>query len=237
MWQSPLFKISQPEQATCHNPPLTKLTTQILPRHHLLHLTHETLTLIFLLSFQPPQPPPHLFMLPHHRRPATMPHLHLHVSPATTTHRDSAHLLHSLHHHNSTTSSPSSPQFRHATIDVPAPPLQICERANLHRTTTAARLHTSYCISTPSVRASLHLFEPSICNRTHLHQCIHHGSTCRNHEAATQMQQQPSRRKRNATSSATVAPHASVSAIASPEKKTSPKNGSSCRQCTLAAKV
>jgi len=31
----------------CHNPPLTKLTSQILPRHHLLHLTHETLTLIF----------------------------------------------------------------------------------------------------------------------------------------------------------------------------------------------
>jgi len=51
MWQSLPFKISQPEQATCHNPPLTKLTSQILPRHHLLHLTHETLTLIFLLSF------------------------------------------------------------------------------------------------------------------------------------------------------------------------------------------
>jgi len=47
MWQSPPFKISQQEQATCHNPPLTKLTSQILPRHHLLHLTHETLTLIF----------------------------------------------------------------------------------------------------------------------------------------------------------------------------------------------
>jgi len=51
MWQSAPFKIGQPEQATCHNPPLTKLTSQILPRHHLLHLTHETLTLIFLLSF------------------------------------------------------------------------------------------------------------------------------------------------------------------------------------------
>jgi len=48
MWQSPPFNISQPEQDTCHNPPLTKLTTQILPRHHLLHLTHETLTLISL---------------------------------------------------------------------------------------------------------------------------------------------------------------------------------------------
>jgi len=48
MWQSPPLKISQPEQATCRNPPLTQLTTQILPRHHLLHLTHETLTLIFL---------------------------------------------------------------------------------------------------------------------------------------------------------------------------------------------
>ena len=47
MWQSPPFKISQPEQDTCHNLPLTKLTNQILPRHHLLHLTHETLTLIF----------------------------------------------------------------------------------------------------------------------------------------------------------------------------------------------
>ena len=51
MWQSPPFKISQPEQDTCHNPPLTKLTSQILPHHHLLHLTHETLTLIFLLSY------------------------------------------------------------------------------------------------------------------------------------------------------------------------------------------
>ncbi|QCD78497.1 hypothetical protein DEO72_LG1g2130 [Vigna unguiculata] len=51
MWQCPPFKISQPEQATCHNPPLTKLTSQILPHHHLLHLTHETLTLIFLLSY------------------------------------------------------------------------------------------------------------------------------------------------------------------------------------------
>ena len=51
MWQSLPFKISQPEKATCRNPPLTKLTSQILPRHHLLHLTHETLTLIFLLSY------------------------------------------------------------------------------------------------------------------------------------------------------------------------------------------
>ena len=49
MWQSPPFQISQPKQATCHNPPLTKLTSQILPRHHLLHRTHETLTLIFIL--------------------------------------------------------------------------------------------------------------------------------------------------------------------------------------------
>ena len=48
MWQSPPLKISEPEQATCHNPTLTKLTTQILPRHHLLHLTHETLTLVSL---------------------------------------------------------------------------------------------------------------------------------------------------------------------------------------------
>jgi len=48
MWQSPPLKISQPEQATCHNPTLTKLTNQILPRHHLLHLTHETLTLVSL---------------------------------------------------------------------------------------------------------------------------------------------------------------------------------------------
>ena len=45
MWQSPPFKSSQPYADTCHNPPLTKLTSQILPRHHLLHLTHETLTL------------------------------------------------------------------------------------------------------------------------------------------------------------------------------------------------
>ena len=74
IWQSPTLKISQPEQDTCYNPPLTKLTNQILPRHHLLHLTHETLTLIFLLSFQPPQLPPHLSMPPHHRRPATTTH-------------------------------------------------------------------------------------------------------------------------------------------------------------------
>ena len=40
MWQSPPLKISQPEQATCHNPTLTKLTNQILPRHH-LHLPKQ----------------------------------------------------------------------------------------------------------------------------------------------------------------------------------------------------
>jgi len=45
MWQSPPFKSGQPYADTCHNPPLTKLTSQILPHHHLLHLTHEALTL------------------------------------------------------------------------------------------------------------------------------------------------------------------------------------------------
>ena len=45
------------------NPPLTKLTTQILPRHHLLHLTHETLTLIFFspsTTMAAAATPPHL---------------------------------------------------------------------------------------------------------------------------------------------------------------------------------
>ena len=51
MWQSPPFKSGQPYAHTCHNPPFTKLTNQILPRHHLLYLTHETLTLIFLLFY------------------------------------------------------------------------------------------------------------------------------------------------------------------------------------------
>jgi len=48
MWQSPPCKSGQPYADTCHNPPLTKMTNQILPRHH---LTHETLTLIFIISF------------------------------------------------------------------------------------------------------------------------------------------------------------------------------------------
>jgi len=100
MWQSPPFKISQPEQDTCHNPPLTKLTNQILPRHHLLHLTHETLTLIFLLSFQPPQPPPHLFMPPHHGRPATTAHQRRRPhSRRRTTAPATAHLLATIAHH------------------------------------------------------------------------------------------------------------------------------------------
>jgi len=67
MWQSPPLKISQPEQATCHNPTLTKLTNQILPRHHLLHLTHETLTLIFFspsTTMAAAAAPPHLFRPP-----------------------------------------------------------------------------------------------------------------------------------------------------------------------------
>ena len=67
MWQSPPLKISQPEQATCHNPLLTKLTTQILPRHHLLHLTHETLTLIFFspsTTMAAAAAPPHLAVAP-----------------------------------------------------------------------------------------------------------------------------------------------------------------------------
>ena len=47
----------------CHNPTLTKLTNQILPRHHLLHLTHETLTLIFFspsTTMAVAAAPPHL---------------------------------------------------------------------------------------------------------------------------------------------------------------------------------
>ena len=35
MWQSLPFKSGQPYADTCHNPPLTKLTNQILPCHHL----------------------------------------------------------------------------------------------------------------------------------------------------------------------------------------------------------
>jgi len=150
MWQSPLFKISQPEQATCHNPPLTKLTTQILPRHHLLHLTHKTLTLIFLLSFQPPQSPSHLFMPPHHHRPATTPHLHLHVSPATMTHHRQAGNHRSARpsspHLTPSSFSPVKPRtcasslatistvttrifFTRATT-VHAPPWQLCSNSN-----------------------------------------------------------------------------------------------------------
>jgi len=48
MWQSPPCKLGQPYADTCHNPPFTKMTNQILPCHH---LTHETLTLIFIISF------------------------------------------------------------------------------------------------------------------------------------------------------------------------------------------
>jgi len=48
MWQSPPCKLGQPYADTCHNPPLTKITNQILPHHH---LTHETLSLIFIISF------------------------------------------------------------------------------------------------------------------------------------------------------------------------------------------
>jgi len=34
MWQSPPFKSGQPHDDTCHNPPLTNLINQSLPRHH-----------------------------------------------------------------------------------------------------------------------------------------------------------------------------------------------------------
>jgi len=40
MWQSPPFKISQPEQATCHNPCTNKLSNGRVPRHH-LHLQNR----------------------------------------------------------------------------------------------------------------------------------------------------------------------------------------------------
>jgi len=46
MWQSLPFKSGQPYADTCHNPPLTKMTNQILPHHHLID---ETLTLIFII--------------------------------------------------------------------------------------------------------------------------------------------------------------------------------------------
>ncbi|QCE10590.1 hypothetical protein DEO72_LG10g1820 [Vigna unguiculata] len=116
---TPEPNIRQPEQATCHNPPLTKLTTQILPRHHLLHLTHETLTLIFLLSFQPPQPPPHLF-------PTTARH-------CTPLHHAGSHHFRTsshgsvLHYHAGKRNrrTPPSPATPAATIDVLASPLHV----------------------------------------------------------------------------------------------------------------
>jgi len=40
MWQSPPFKISQQEQATCHNPCTNKLSNGRLPCHH-LHLQNR----------------------------------------------------------------------------------------------------------------------------------------------------------------------------------------------------
>ena len=72
MWQSPPFKSGQPYADTCHNPPLTKMTNQTLPRHHLLYLTHETLTLIFLLSY-------------HHHGSRRPPFTDLAVNKSTTT--------------------------------------------------------------------------------------------------------------------------------------------------------
>jgi len=96
MWQSPPLKISQPEQATCHNPTLTKLTNQILPRHHLLHLTHETLTLIFFspsTTMAAAAAPPHL--AGHHC---------ITITPLPATHQQRQ------HHRNSTAPFPSSPQ-------------------------------------------------------------------------------------------------------------------------------
>ena len=98
MWQFPPFKISQPEQATCHNPPLTKLTSQILPRHHLLHLTHEILTLIFLLSY-------------HHHGSHQPPFTDLAVSRATTT-----------VHAPSTCSRTTTPETTTQPATDPAPP-------------------------------------------------------------------------------------------------------------------
>jgi len=46
MWQSSSFKSGQPCADTCHYPYKHISTNYTLPRHHLLHLTHETLTLI-----------------------------------------------------------------------------------------------------------------------------------------------------------------------------------------------
>ncbi|QCD83039.1 hypothetical protein DEO72_LG2g3382 [Vigna unguiculata] len=95
MWQSPPLKISQPEQATCHNPPLTKLTNQILPpaaanlcrppsqlranlhrEHTATSLTHQPWKLPPLRSphlrapehrdAAPPFSPPHLLRRAHH---------------------------------------------------------------------------------------------------------------------------------------------------------------------------
>ncbi|QCE14654.1 hypothetical protein DEO72_LG11g1657 [Vigna unguiculata] len=131
-------------------------------------------------------------------------------------------VLASATHNNSSDEQTSlaPPLQRASTIYAPATiifikPVQISSQTPSSFTNaTAARLHTSYCISAPSVRASLHLFEPSIFSRTHLHQRIHHGSTCRNHEAATHMQQQPSRRKtRTTVTSSEERPYSSIAPV------------------------
>jgi len=68
MWQSPPCKSGQPYADTCHNPLLTKMINQILPRHH---LTHETLILISLLSY-------------HHHGSRRPPFMDLTVNRSTT---------------------------------------------------------------------------------------------------------------------------------------------------------
>jgi len=118
MWQSPPFKISQPEQATCHNPPLTKLTSQILPRHHLLHLTHETLTLISLLFY-------------HHNGSRRPPFTDLAVNRAAT----------SIVNHHRTCSSIAG--HRNTTAPAPAPFTQRTSDTTTQTPETQARTTTT----------------------------------------------------------------------------------------------
>jgi len=168
MWQSPLFKISQPEQATCHNPPLTKLTTQILPRHHLLHLTHETLTLISAImttlhgscSCQSRRPPQLHHLQPpscseHHHHPCTTPQ-HLHDNHPLRSHNCSALPTTTFH-------ATSSPEFchhqQHRNLHAAAAQLL----ASTVCTATAATANTSNEHANAGNTTGTNLFAPRIC--------------------------------------------------------------------------
>jgi len=213
MWQSPPFKISQPEQDKCHNPPLTKLTNQILPRHHLLHLTHEILTLIFLLSFQPPQPPPHLLMPSHHRR------------PTTTTHqrrRPHSRRCNTGSHRDAPPSRPSSPQFRRTST-----PRSSIRAASIF----TASVHTTCASSSATISTTTQQFvSPS-----QLQQCRHRSRTILRkppcwkmllkRTATASFESTIFAPQTTATPSVTAAPHASVSAIAPPPSSLAGEGG------------